>query len=141
MRRILLVLILVGGSTVSWSADLKGTMDEDCCGTTFHLRVSHTREKKGTLGKEIIFRLFQGCPGPSLGAWVVGDWLKVDGKLCEAGAGQCEPATTAKIRLEAMSRKGKRVTGSYSIDFSNAQHEQGRFAAKYHHKGPKPICE
>jgi len=141
MRCVLVALVLIAGSTASWSADLKGTMDEDCCGTTFHLRVSHAREKKGTLGEEIIFRLFQGCPGPSLGAWVVGDWLKVDGKLCEVGPGQCGPATAAKICLESMSHRGKHVSGSYSIDFPNARHEEGRFAAKYHHNGPKPICE
>jgi hypothetical protein len=140
MRGIFLALILIRGSAVSWCADLKGTRDEDCCGTTFHLPVSRARQKKG-LAKELVLRLFQGCPGPSLGAWVVADWLKVDGKLCELGSSQCEPATAAKIRLEAMSHRGKRVFGTYSIDFSKARHEEGRFMTKYHHIGPKPICE
>jgi hypothetical protein len=140
MRCIFLALILIGGPAVCWSADLKGTMDEDCCGTTFHIRVPHKREKKGGPDQKVVLRLFQGCPGPSLGAWVVADWLKVDGKLCELGSSQCEPATAAKVRLESMTHRGKRVLGTYSIDFSNARHEEGRFTTKYHHIGPKPIC-
>jgi hypothetical protein len=141
MRRILLVLILVGGSTVSWSADLKGTMDSCCETTTFHLRLPRTASKKGAPDKEIILRFDRGYPGPPLGMWVSAGWLKVEAKLCDVESSHCEPATAAKIRLDSVGREDEYASGLYSIDFSNTQHEEGKFTVKYHHNGPECVCE
>ena len=141
MRRLLLALILIGGSTASWSADLKGTMDSCCEATTFRLRASHAVNGKGALEKEIVLRFDRGYPGPPLGMWVSAGWLKVEAKLCNVGSSQCEPASAAKIRLDSVSHYGEHASGLYSIDFSNGQHEEGKFTAKYHHNGPECICE
>lgn len=130
------------GVPPAWSSDRKGTMDEDCCGTSFHLRALRRAETKEVQAKGIVLTLFQGCPGHlPLGSLVSADWLKVEAKLCEVGSSQCEPATAAKIRIESVSHKGKHASGSYSVDFSNAGHEEGKFTVKYHHKGPQYICE
>jgi len=142
MRCALVALTLIGGSASSWSADRKGTMDEGCCGTSFHLRVLHKGEKKGIPEKEIILYLHQGCPGHiSLSYLVSARWVEVEAKLCDVGSSECEHATAAKIRLESVSHKGKHASGGYSVDFLSAGHQEGRFTVKYHHEGPIPICE
>jgi hypothetical protein len=142
MARIVVALALIGAPAASWSADLKGTMDEGCCETTFHLRVLHRREKKGESDKEIILTLFQGCPGHiPLRSWVSEGWQKVEAKLCDVGSNQCEASTEARIRLESMSHKGKHALGSYSVDFPIAGHKEGRFSVRQHHEGPQYICE
>ena len=129
------------GAPAAWSADRKGTMDEDCCGTSFQLRVPHNGEKAGTAGKEIILRLSQGCPGHlPLSGLVAADWLKADATLCN-GSSQCEAATAARIRLESVSHNARHASGSYSADFPNAGHAEGKFIVKYHHEGPRYICE
>jgi hypothetical protein len=142
MRLIVVALVLIYVRAVSWAADLKGTMDEGCCYTNFHLRVLHLRTGKDTPGKEIILSLFQGCPGHvPLNMLVSEGWQKVEAKLCDVGSTQCEPATGAKIRLETMSHKGTHASGSYSVDFPSVGHQEGRFSVKQHHEGSPPICE
>jgi hypothetical protein len=117
-------------------------MDEDCCGTSFHLRVLHKGGKKGIPEKEIILYLEQGCPGHiSLSYLVSADWAEVGAKLCDVGSSRCDRATSAKIRLESVSHKGKHASGSYSVDFPSTGHEEGRFTVKYRHEGPTLICE
>jgi hypothetical protein len=142
IRFIFVVLTLIGGSTQCWSADLRGTMDSDCCGTTFRLRLSHAGNKKGVPGQEMVLRLYQGCPAP-LPLWglVSAGWLKIDAKLCDVASSQCKPTTEARIRLESVSHKGNHVSGSYSVDFPGAGHQEGVFRVKHHHEGPLPICE
>jgi hypothetical protein len=141
MRYIFLALILIGGATPSWAADLKGTVDSCCEATTFRLRTSHAGDRKGALEKEIVLRFDRGHPGPPLDMWVSAGWLKVEAKLCDVGSGQCEPARAAKIRLDLVSHYGEHASGLYSIDFSNGQHEEGKFTAKYHRNGPECNCE
>src|ERR1700722_3064054 len=140
IRAVTTVIAFVGACSVMWCIDRKGIWDEDCCGTTFRLRV-HEGKSKDAPDKEVILRLFQGCPGPSLSAWISSGWITVDAKLCDLGSNQCETATTAKIRLESISKKGRRVSGSYSVDFPSAGHEEEKFTVRYHHKGPRIICE
>jgi len=117
-------------------------MDSDCCGTIFHLRASHQAEKDGAPEKEIVLRLFQGCPGNiALGMWVSADWLEVKAKLCDVGSSQCEPAAAAGIRPESVSHRDKRASGSFTADFPSTGHQEGKFKVKYHHQGPIPIGE
>jgi hypothetical protein len=116
-------------------------MDSCSENTTFRLRISHVGNKKGTPEKEIILRFNRGYAGPPLGMWVSGGWLRVEAKLCDMGSSQCGPATAGMIRLEVVSHKGKHASGSYSVDFPSAGHQEGKFTAKYHHKGPQCICE
>jgi len=141
MQGILVALVLIGGSALSWSADLKGTMDEDCCGTSFSLRVLHTERAKAAPEKEIVLRLYQGCPGHlPLGSMVSAGWQQVEAKVCEVGSSQCEPAAAAKIQLDFLSRNGKHASGSYRLDLPNAEHQEGKFAVKRHHIGPRNVC-
>jgi len=116
-------------------------MDWDCCGTSFHLR-SVRREAGTAPRKEIVLWLRQGCPGRiPLEAMVSTDQLVVQAKLCEVGSTQCEDATSAKLRLEMVSRNGKHASGSFTADFPSAGHQEAKFAVKYHHTGPRVICE
>ena len=117
-------------------------MDSGCCETTFTLRVPHQKMRTDIPEKKLSLELFRGCPGPGFGSvWVGPDWLKVHAKLCAAGSSQCEAATSAKIHLDFVSTNGKHASGSFSVDFPNAGHEEGKFAVKQHHEGPRYICE
>jgi hypothetical protein len=140
-RLILVALAMIGVPAISWAADLKGTMDEGCCYTNFHLRVLHLLAEKDAPDKEIILSLYQGCPAHiPLNMLVSEGWQKVDAKLCNVGSNQCEPATGAKILLESMTRKGKHASGSYSADIPSIGHKEGGFSVRRHHEGSLPIC-
>jgi hypothetical protein len=142
IRNMLLLGALLVASSPMWCTELTGMFDEGCCGTTFQLRVLHALKKTGKPEKEVILSFYQGCPGHiALGSWVSEGWQKVDAKICVVNSTQCEPASAAKINIELVTRRGKHAAGSYSVDFSNNQHEEGRFIAKYRHEGPKYICE
>src|SRR6516225_5930894 len=132
MRCVLVALAMICGPALSWSADRKGTMDEDCCGTTFHLRILHTGKEKGSPEKELVLRLAQGCPGHiPLRGWVSEGWIKVEGKVCVVSSSRCDPVKKAEMQIEVMNEEGGKATGSYRIDFSDDRHEEGKFVAKY----------
>jgi hypothetical protein len=137
LRVVLLGLMLAGGSAPgAFSADRKGTMDPTCCNTTF--RLHHLRQQEGS--REIILELRNPCPPYNFNMWVSAGWLKVDAKVCESNSDRCETATSASLRLDAVTRSGRRVSGAYRVDFASGGHEEGKFIAKYHHKGPKIEC-
>jgi len=122
-------------------ADYKGTMDWECCGTGFRLTVPQEPGKR-TPAKEITLQLFQGCPGRiALELLVSQGRLAVDAELCETGTKRCEKATAAKIFIDSVSKNGKHATGNFTADFPTGGHKEGGFKVKYHHEGPKPICE
>jgi hypothetical protein len=142
MRCIFLALILIGGSAVSWSADRKGTVEWACCGTSFHLRPLHPSKKKDAPEKEIVLWLEQGCPFRiPIEMMVSSDRSKVQAKLCDLGATQCEKATSAKMRLQLVSKNGKRASGFFIVDFPSAGHEEGKFTVKLRRQVPGYICE
>jgi len=116
-------------------------MDFECCGTAFHLKIP------GGLGtnapkKEIVLRLHQGCPGRlPLWGFVSVDKVVVDAQLCGLGSKQCEPATAATIYLDSVSKNGRHASGHFSADFPSVGHQEGKFAVKFHHAGPRYLCE
>jgi hypothetical protein len=121
-------------------ADYKGTMDFECCDTAFHLKI-HGQPNNASK-KEIILRLHQGCPGRlPLEGFVSVDRLEVKAELCGPESKQCEPATAAKIYLDSVSKNGKHASGNFSVDFPSVGHQEGKFDVKYHHEGPRYICE
>ena len=69
------------------------------------------------------------------------DRWDVHAELCEPGSTQCETATAAKIHFDFVSKKVSRASGDFSADFPNSGHREGKFKVKYHHEGPKYICE
>jgi hypothetical protein len=76
-----------------------------------------------------------------LGAWVGADWVSVEAKRCDLASGECEPVAAGKIRVESVSRNGGHAYGSYSFDFPNTGHDEGKFTVKDQHKGQQIICE
>ncbi len=69
------------------------------------------------------------------------DRLEVDAEFCGPGSKQCEKAIAAKIYLDSVSKNGKHASGNFTVDFPTSGHKEGKFEVKYHHDGPKPICE
>jgi len=117
-------------------------MDFECCGTAFHLKVHSGPKGKNGSKKEIVLRLHQGCPGRlPLWGFVSADRVAVEAELCGPESKQCETATAAKIYLDSVSKNGKQASGNFSADFPSIGHQEGKFAVKYHHEGPKYICE
>ena len=117
-------------------------MDFGCCGTIFRLNAAHRSKEAVSLRKEVVLQLHQGCPGRiPLGMMVSHDPLVVHADLCEPGSKQCEAAATATIYFDSLSENEKHASGSFTADFPNAGHKEGKFTVKYHHDGPKFICE
>jgi hypothetical protein len=134
-------LLLAVCAPPSFSADYKGTMDFGCCGTEFRLNVLQHPQGKRAPEKEIVLQLHQGCPGRIPLERMVPLDQTVHAELCEAGSKQCETATAAQIHLDSLSKNGRHASGSFTADFPNAGHVEGKFTVKYHHEGPKYICE
>jgi hypothetical protein len=134
-------ILLAVSAQPALSADYKGTMDFGCCGTEFRLRVLQHPKGKRTPEKEIILQLHQGCPGRIPLEMMVPLDQAVQAELCEPSSKHCETATAGKIHLDSLSKNGKHASGSFTADFPNAGHEEGKFTVKYHHEGPKYICE
>jgi hypothetical protein len=109
----------------------KGTYDEDCSGYTFHLPQSHSMSRE-----ELTLRLrWSGGLYPP--AWESNGWNAVTAKRCSSRSSGCEDAADAKIRFEKI---GRRIVGGFAVEFPNGRQE-GRFKVKYHHEGPRMICE
>jgi hypothetical protein len=135
-------LVLTAYARPALGADYKGTMDFYCCGTAFHLKVRGHPKGNNASKKEIVLRLHQGCPGRlPLDGFVSIDRVVVEAELCGAESKQCETATAARIYLDSVSKNGKHASGNFSGDFPNIGHQEGKFAVKYHHEGPRYICE
>jgi hypothetical protein len=135
-------LFLAACAQSALCADYKGTMDFVCCGTVFHLSGLHDQKGRRVVAKEVILRLHQGCPGTiPLEKMVCIDGLTVQAEVCEPGSKRCETAAAAKIYLDLVSKNGKHASGNFAADFPNAGHKEGKFTVKYHHEGPRIICE
>lgn len=135
-------LFLAACAPSALCADYKGTMDFVCCGTVFHLSRLHAQKERRVAEKEVILRLHQGCPGRiPLEMMVSIDGLTAQAELCGSGSKQCETSAAAKIYLDLVSRDGKHASGNFAADFPNAGHEEGKFTVKYHHQGPRIVCE
>jgi hypothetical protein len=127
------VLVIVACFSIqSWCADRKGTYDATCSAQIFHFSAPRGPVRKN----ELILRLEWG---PSLWppAWVSPDRHEVTAKRCLSESQECENAVKATIQFDEI---GKHVSGSFDVDFAN-EREQGKFRVKYHHNGPRIICE
>jgi hypothetical protein len=142
VRNVLIgALLLAACAQPVLCADYKGTMDWYCCGTGFHLTVSHAHRRRTPTG-EIILQLHQGCPGRiPIEMMVSQGRLSVDAEFCGPSSKQCEKSSAAEIYLASVSRNGKHASGDFTVDFPTSGHKEGKFKVKYHHNGPKPICE
>ncbi len=103
----------------------------DCDGYTFHLAAGSAAAKD-----DLTLRLhWRGGLYPP--AWESAGWDDITAKRCSIKSGECEDATTAQIKFDKI---GKRLVGSFKVQFVSGLQE-GKFNAKYHHTGPRMICE
>jgi hypothetical protein len=120
-------------------ADRKGSFDGDCGHFYFHLRALHDDRHGGAPGTELVLSIGLGAPVP-LKQFTGMDW-KGGSQLCSLPSDHCEAATSARIRIESVSKNQKHASGTFVVDFRDGRHEEGKFQAKYHHEGPRVICE
>jgi hypothetical protein len=111
----------------------KGTYDADCDGYTFHLP-----EGSATSKNELTLRLrwHDGLYPP---AWKSAGWSDITATQCSR-SGKCENATSAQIHFDKVGKIGKRFSGGFKVQFAS-ERQEGTFNVKYHHTGPKMICE
>jgi hypothetical protein len=131
LRRTLLCLVAIPASSVGQSALVKGSYDFGCDSYTFRLLAPRAATPHAELRLQLRWR--GGLYPPS---FENSGWIGVEAKRCSS-QDQCEEATKGQIRFE---RIRKRITGGFRVEFAN-QHEEGRFKVKYHHTGPRMICE
>jgi hypothetical protein len=131
LRRTLLFLAAIPASSVGQSALVKGTYDANCESYTFRLPEPRAATSESELRLMLHWR--GGLYPP---AFESAGWIDVQAKRCSK-SDQCEEATKGQIRFE---RIGKRITGGFRIEFANDR-EEGKFKVKYHHTGPRMICE
>jgi hypothetical protein len=103
----------------------------DCEGYTFHLAGGGPTTKD-----ELTLRLrWRGGLYPP--AWESEGWVDITAKRCSSKSGGCEDATTAQIKFDKI---GKRLVGGFKVRFAS-ERQEGKFNVKYHHTGPRMICE
>jgi hypothetical protein len=130
-RSLFLFSLAVCAFSQGQTDSLKGSYDMDCEGYTFHLG------GKGTAAKdELTLRLhWRGGLYPP--AWESAGWNDIAAKRCSSKSGECEDATTAQLKFDKI---GKRLVGGFKVQFEN-ERQEGKFNVKYHHIGPRMICE
>jgi hypothetical protein len=128
----ILICVVVPVSGQESSALRKGTYEHDCMGYTFHLAGSRGSRSADELTLRLEWRFSIEAP-----AWTSGEWYEVKAKRCSTKSGECEDTAKAKIQFD---RIGKHIAGGFAAEFANKRQE-GKFDVKYHHIGPKFICE
>jgi hypothetical protein len=126
------VLVLLCCPSQSRSANRKGTYDFHCSGYTFRLAVP-----RGSVPKDELTLILEWNGGLYPPAWVSPDWHDVKARVCPGESGKCEDTAIAKIQFDEI---GKHISGSFMVEFANRRQE-GKFKVKYHHQGPRVICE
>jgi hypothetical protein len=134
LRVALIALMLRACPLTLFAADANGWYEQDCEFTTFHI----TKVDSSPAGHVLVLVL--RAPLNSLRYLTGNDWYDVLGKQC-SGVGNCEYPTHSKIRLIKATGGGRRVLGSYSVDFFNGNHLEGQFVVKYREPKTMLICE
>lgn len=132
-RRVLFLFMFLLACTFSGgqAGARKGTYDMDCDSYTFRLAGGGGASKN-----ELILRLhWRGGLYPP--AWESAGWNDITAKRCSSKSAECEDATNAQIKFDEIR---KRIVGGFKAQFVNAR-EEGTFNVKYHHTGPRIICE
>ncbi|MFZ0417892.1 MAG: hypothetical protein WAM04_07290 [Candidatus Sulfotelmatobacter sp.] len=134
IRFLLIACVLQASHSISAADNAKGWFEGDCSGSTFRI----AKLAGASPGEYLVLRLNSGSPLPTP-LFEGAGWLDVQGKRC-LGADKCEAGTQAKIWLNEMKGRTKRISGRYTIDFSG-QHLEGQFRVKYRRRNPPDICE
>ena len=130
LRLVQLSFLILCCSALAWSAEAKGYWQENCTQTIFHLvQAGDPESKELILQMEVRYQL-------EMSPLLV--WQATSGKRCTS-PDRCETAAKASIQFRKIS--SKRTAGSYRVEFSNGQKQEGTFALKFRRMKPLPVCD
>jgi len=104
----------------------------DCEGYTFHLA------GEGSTAKDQLTLRLRWRGGLYPPAWESAGWIDIAAKRCSNKSGECQDATTAQIKFDKIGKH--HLVGGFKVQFAG-EHQEGKFKVKYHHTGPRMICE